>query len=146
MFYTKIAVIFGDGKQFQSWIHIEDVSGIFLFISKNKLFGNFNAVAPNPITNLEMINTTKNQFYNVLSNKNFETFTGKWFSYDYIGSKKKFLIYFSVKVPRKIFKFIFGEMHSILFSSHKVSSKKIQNSGYIFRHSNFDHAIVNLDK
>ena len=39
MFYTKIAVVFGEGKQFQSWIHIEDVSAIFLFILKNKLFG-----------------------------------------------------------------------------------------------------------
>ena len=146
MFYTKIAVIFGDGKQFQSWIHIEDVSAIFLFISKNKLLGNFNAVAPNPITNLEMVNTTKNQLYDVLLNKNLETFTGKWFTYDYIGFKKKLLVYFSVKVPRKFFKFIFGEMHSILFSSQKVSPKKIQNSGYNFKHSNFDNAIVNLDK
>ena len=146
MFYTKIAVIFGDGKQFQSWIHIEDVSAIFLFISKNKLFGNFNAVAPNPITNLEMVNTTKNQLYEVLSNKNFETFTGKWFTYNYIGFKKKLLVYFSVKVPRRFFKFIFGEMHSILFSSQKVSSKKIQNSGFNFKHSNFDNAIVNLEK
>lgn len=146
VFYTKIAVIFGDGKQFQSWIHIEDVSAIFLFISKNKLFGNFNAVAPNPITNLEMVKTTKNQLYDVLSNKNFETFTGKWFKYDYIGFKKKLLIYFSVRVPRKVFKFIFGEMHSILFTNQKVSSKKIENSGYNFKHSNFDNAIVNLDK
>ena len=146
MFYTKIAVIFGDGKQFQSWIHIEDVSAIFLFISKNKLLGNFNAVAPNPITNLEMVNTTKNQLYDVLLNKNFESFTGKWFTYDYIGFKKKLLVYFSVKVPRKFFKFIFGEMHSILFSSQKVSPKKIQNLGYNFKYSNFDNAIVNLDK
>jgi uncharacterized protein (TIGR01777 family) len=146
MFYTKIAVIFGDGKQFQSWIHIEDVSAIFLFILKNKLLGNFNAVAPNPITNLEMVNTTKNQLYDVLLNKNFESFTGKWFSYDYIGFKKKLLVYFSVKVPRKFFKFIFGEMHSILFSSQKVSPKKIQNSGYNFKYSTFDNAIVNLDK
>ena len=81
-----------------------------------------------------------------LSNKNFETFTGKWFKYDCIGFKKKLLIYFSVRVPRKVFKFIFGEMHSILFSSQKVSSKKIENSGYNFKHSNFDNAIVNLDK
>ena len=73
MFYTKIAVIFGDGKQFQSWIHIEDVSAIFLFISKNKLLGNFNAVAPNPITNLEWL-IPPNQLYDVLLNKNFETF------------------------------------------------------------------------
>ena len=146
MFYTKIAVIFGDGMQFQSWIHIKDVSAIFLFISKNKLFGNFNAVAPNPITNLEMVNTTKNQIYDVLSNKNFETFMRKWFKFDYVGFNKRLFIHFSVRVPKIVFKFIFGEMHSILFSSQKVSSKKIENSGYTFKYSNFDNAIVNLDK
>ena len=91
MFYTKIAVIFGDGKQFQSWIHIEDVSAIFLFISKNKLLGNFNAVAPNPITNLEMVNTTKNQLYDVLLNKNFETFTGNGLPTITLGLRKNFL-------------------------------------------------------
>ena len=147
VFYTKIAVIFGDGKQFQSWIHIEDVSAIFLFISKNKLFGTYNAVSPNPITNFEMMNSIKNQFYEVLKNKNFESFLGKWFFHtDRYGVKKNFLVFFLLKVPRQFFKFIFGEMHSILFSNQKVSSKKIENSGYNFKHSNFDNAIVNLDK
>ena len=147
MFYTKIAVVFGEGKQFQSWIHVEDVSAIFLFILKNKLFGNFNAVAPNPITNLEMVNTTKNQLYEILKNKNFESFLGKWFFHtDRYGVKKNFLVFFLLKVPRQFFQFIFGEMHSILFSSQKVSSKKIQNSGYTFKHTNFDKAIINLEK
>ena len=147
MFYTKIAVVFGEGKQFQSWIHIEDVSAIFLFISKNKLFGTYNAVSPKPITNFEMVNTIKDKFYEVLKNKNFESFLGKWFFHmDRYGVKKKFLIYFLLKVPKQFFRFIFGEMHSIIFSSQKVSSKKIQNSGYTFKHSNFDKAIINLDK
>lgn len=146
-FFFKIAVVFGDGKQFQSWVHIEDVSGIFLFISKNKLFGTYNAVSPNPITNFEMVNSIKDQFYEVLKNKNFESFLGKWFFHtDMYGLKKKFLVYFTLKVPRQFFQFIFGEMHSILFSSQKVSSKKIQNSGYTFKHTNFDKAIINLDK
>lgn len=146
-FFFKIAVVFGDGKQFQSWVHIEDVSGIFLFISKNKLFGTYNAVSPNPITNFEMVNSIKDQFYEVLKNKNFKSFLGKWFFHtDMYGLKKKFLVYFTLKVPRQFFQFIFGEMHSILFSSQKVSSKKIQNSGYTFKHTNFDKAIINLDK
>lgn len=146
-FFFKIAVVFGDGKQFQSWVHIEDVSGIFLFISKNKLFGTYNAVSPNPITNFEMVNSIKDQFYEVLKNKNFKSFLGKWFFHtDMYGLKKKFLVYFTLKVPRQFFQFIFGEMHSILFSSQKISSKKIQNSGFIFKHTNFDKAIINLDK
>ena len=126
MFYTKIAVIFGDGKQFQSWIHIEDVSAIFLFISKNKLLGNFNAVAPNPITNLEMVNTTKNQLYNVLLNKNFETFTGKWFNCDYTGFKKKLLVYFSVKVPRKFLNLFLEKCIRFYSTVKKYPQKKFK--------------------
>ena len=146
-FFFKIAVIFGEGKQIQSWVHIGDVSAIFLFVSKNKLLGTYNAVSPNPITNFEMVNSIKSQFHEVLKNKNFESFLGKCFFHtDMYRIKKNFLVYFSLKVPRKFFQFIFGEMHSILFSSQKVSSKKIQNSGYSFKHTNFENAIVNLDK
>ncbi len=146
IFFYKIAVIFGEGKQIQSWIHIKDISEIFLFISKNKLLGNYNAVAPNPLTNFEMIQIVKDNFYEVLRNKNFETFLGKWFfQTDYTGLKKIFLVYFSLKVPKKIFQLIFGEMHYILFSSNKVSSKKIQNLGYNFKYTDFEKAIKNLD-
>ena len=146
IFFYKIAVIFGNGRQIQSWIHIKDISEIFLFISKNKLPGNYNAVAPKPLTNFEMIHTVKDNFYEVLRNKNFETFLGEWFfQTDYTGLKKNFLVYFSLKVPKIIFQLVLGEMHSILFSSNKVSSKKIQNAGYNFKYTNFKKAIKNLD-
>ena len=29
---NRIAVVFGDGSQWQSWIHIKDLSSIFLFV------------------------------------------------------------------------------------------------------------------
>ena len=146
IFFYKIAVILGEGTQFQSWIHIKDISEIFLFISKNKLLGIYNAVAPNPLTNFDIIHTVKNHFYEVLRNKNFETFLGKWFfRTDYAELKKNFLVYFTLKVPKKIFQLVLGEMHSILFYSNKVSSKKIQSAGYNFNYTNFEKAIKNLD-
>ena len=42
---------FGSGNQWQSWIHIQDISNIFCHILKNDLVGVFNGVSPNPITN-----------------------------------------------------------------------------------------------
>ena len=46
-------VYFGSGSQWQSWIHINDISQIFIHIIKNRLSGVYNGVAPNPLTNYE---------------------------------------------------------------------------------------------
>ncbi|HSJ38621.1 MAG TPA: TIGR01777 family oxidoreductase [Planococcus sp. (in: firmicutes)] len=46
----------GDGKQMFSWIHIEDVYRIIEFLKQRKdLKGIFNASAPNPVTNKELM-------------------------------------------------------------------------------------------
>ncbi len=45
----------GNGKQFMSWIHVDDLCGVFVkAIEDEKMQGAFNAVAPNPVTNQEM--------------------------------------------------------------------------------------------
>lgn len=46
----------GDGKQMFSWIHIEDVCRIIEFVKqRQELKGIFNASAPNPVTNKELM-------------------------------------------------------------------------------------------
>lgn len=46
----------GEGKQMFSWIHIEDVYRIIEFLKQRKdLNGIFNAAAPNPVTNKELM-------------------------------------------------------------------------------------------
>lgn len=46
----------GEGKQMFSWIHIEDVCRIIEFLRQRKdLQGIFNASAPNPVTNKELM-------------------------------------------------------------------------------------------
>ena len=42
-----LGVYFGSGSQWQSWIHINDISQIFIHILKNRLSGVYNGVAPN---------------------------------------------------------------------------------------------------
>ena len=46
---------FGSGMQWQSWIHINDLARIFLFIIDKRLQGTFNGVAPNPVTNSKLV-------------------------------------------------------------------------------------------
>ncbi|MGH7952470.1 MAG: TIGR01777 family oxidoreductase, partial [Limisphaerales bacterium] len=42
----------GDGKQFISWIHLNDLTRMFIEgVERENLSGTFNAVAPNPVTN-----------------------------------------------------------------------------------------------
>jgi uncharacterized protein len=42
------------GEQFMSWIHIDDVVGLFLWaLDDHRVWGTINATAPNPVTNRE---------------------------------------------------------------------------------------------
>lgn len=51
----------GSGHQMFSWIHIEDLFNIVLFIQKNKnLKGVFNCSAPEPVTNRELMQSLRN--------------------------------------------------------------------------------------
>ncbi|MEO0149112.1 MAG: TIGR01777 family oxidoreductase, partial [candidate division WOR-3 bacterium] len=43
--------IIGDGKQWMSWIHIEDLCSIVEYLILNEKTGIYNVVSPNPITN-----------------------------------------------------------------------------------------------
>ena len=112
-----LGVYFGSGSQWQSWIHINDISQIFIHILKNRLSGVYNGVAPNPLTNYEF---TK------------------------IISKVRKYVLFIIPAPRLFFRLIFGEMHIILFKSQKVSCKKIEQSGFNFKFRNLRPTIENI--
>ena len=110
-------IIFGSGNQIQSWIHINDLSRIFLFIMQKKIEGNYNAVSNNNLTNLEFTRTISSNYSRAI---------------------------FKIKIPKIFFILIFGEMHEILFKSHNISSRKIQKLGFRFKFENFDYAVKNL--
>lgn len=64
----------GSGKQMFSWIHIEDLYQIILFLQDNKnLSGVFNCSAPHPITNREFMDTLRNTM-----NRKFGLPSPKW--------------------------------------------------------------------
>ena len=108
---------FGSGKQWQSWIHIEDLAGIFVHILENELTGVFNAVAPNPVTNKELVHQIAMQLDKYV-----------WLP----------------NIPSLALKLAMGEMSMVLLSSQLVSSEKIQNSGYSFKFKNLPKALEDL--
>ncbi len=107
----------GSGKQWQSWIHLDDLAGIFLYAIENNLTGTYNAVAPNPVTNKELTNELAKQM-------------GKsvWLP----------------NVPKFALKALLGEMSQIVLSSQLVSSKKIEGVGYSFEYTNLSRALADL--
>ena len=112
-----LGAAFGNGKQWQSWIHIEDLAKLFLFVLENKLGGVFNGVAPNPVSNKELVKILSNVF------------------------RKPF---FMPNIPKFLMKLILGEMHVILFESQRVSPKKIESKGFSFEYNYLEPAIKNL--
>jgi len=110
-------IVFGHGEQWQSWIHIEDISRIFLFIMENNLDGVYNGVSNNPVKNIE--------FTRIIS----------------VIHRKPMII---IKIPKIFFRILFGEMHVLLFKSHKISSRKIQDEGFSFKFANLKDAIKDV--
>jgi uncharacterized protein (TIGR01777 family) len=109
-----VGAAFGTGEQWQSWIHISDLAGIFLHIASFELEGVFNGVAPNPVTNIKLVK----EIAKVLN-------------------KPMFL----PNIPKFVMYTILGDMAYILFASQRVSSKKIEEEGFIFRYANICQAL-----
>ncbi|MEM7484632.1 MAG: TIGR01777 family oxidoreductase [Bacteroidota bacterium] len=112
-----VGAAFGNGKQWQSWIHIDDLANMFVFALENALRGTFNAVAPNPVTNSKM---TK-ELAKVL--------------------KRPLIL---PNIPKPMMDLVLGEMSYLLFASHRVSSKRIEKKGFNFEFSNICCAIEDL--
>ncbi|MCA0133709.1 TIGR01777 family oxidoreductase [Winogradskyella alexanderae] len=108
---------FGCGKQWQSWIHIEDLAGIFLYALNNKLEGIYNGVAPNAVTNKELTKMAAKVLQRPLILPN---------------------------IPKVVMKLVLGEMHILLFESQRVSSQKIETKGFYFKYVNLKPALEDL--
>lgn len=105
---------FGSGEQWQSWIHVSDLAGIFLHIVQHGLEGVFNGVAPNPVTQAKLIKEIAKTLRRPL---------------------------FLPNIPKSVMYTLLGEMAYVLFASQRVSSKKIEEAGYVFQYSNICHAL-----
>ncbi|QQX76868.1 MULTISPECIES: TIGR01777 family oxidoreductase [Aequorivita] len=107
----------GNGEQWLSWIHLEDIAGIYLFLLKNQLEGKYNAVAPNPVQNKKMTKMIASKLENPL-----------WLP----------------NIPAFAIKLFLGEMSVLVLEGQLVSSKKIEQLGYPFKYYNLDNALQDL--
>lgn len=99
----------GDGKQWQSWIALEDLLYLIKTLIENPISGVVNAVAPKPILQTEMTR---------------------------LLSKKLGVLYLPFGVPAFLLKLLLGQMSAIILESQHVQSVKIHADQ--FKHQSFN--------
>ncbi len=106
---------FGTGHQWQSWIHIDDLVGMFLFVLNHP--GCYNGVAPQPVTQKELIKAIAKSYH-----------------------KPQFL----PGIPSGVIKLFLGQMSQVLLDSVYASSQKIESKGFNFSFTTIDQALADL--
>ncbi len=108
----------GDGRQYLSWVSIDDVVGaVEHALAAGSLRGPVNVVAPNPVTNAEFTLTLAR-----------------------VLSRPAFL-----PMPAFAARLVFGDVaDALLLASQRVEPSKLKQSGYRFRHPDLEAALRQL--
>ncbi len=107
----------GSGEQYIPWIELSDLAALIDFVlTLDKPKKVYNAVAPEHITNKELMRTL---------------------------AKKMNKPFFFPAIPSFIIRLLFGEMGDIILFGKKVSSESIQSEGFSFKYKSFEEAISN---
>lgn len=115
----KLATILGKGSQVISWIHIDDLCRQLLFAIENEdIKGAYNAVAPNPVTNKNLMLKLARKI------------AGKF--------------YFPFYIPSFLLKLMMGDRSIEILKSTTVSCKKITDAGFNFLYNEVDEALEDL--
>jgi uncharacterized protein len=119
-FKLGVGGVVGSGKQWMSWITLDDVVGIINFVLENEsVRGAVNVVAPNPVTNEEFTKTLGSVLY-----------------------RPTFL-----PLPEFAVHMVFGEMgDALLLDSTRVIPKRLQDNGYEFRFTDLKPALEHAVK
>lgn len=95
-----VGAALGTGKQWQSWIHLDDLCEMYIkSLTDKQMTGAYNAVAPNPVTNYDLTKISAQ----VLSRP-----------------------FWMPNVPEFTLKMVFGEMASIVLGGNYVLNQRIK--------------------
>ena len=108
----------GSGAQWVNWIHVDDLCEVYIrAIEDSTVEGAFNAVAPNPVTNRELTKEIASVLRRPL-----------WLP----------------PVPGFVIELIAGEVAEYVIKGGKVSSDKIESTGFKFRFPKLRTALQDL--
>ena len=119
-FKLGVGGVVGSGKQWMSWISLDDVIGVINYAIENEnLRGAVNVASPNPVTNEEFTKTLGEVLY-----------------------RPTFL-----PLPEFAVNLVFGEMgDALLIDSTRVEPKRLQEAGYEFKFTHLKSALENAVK
>lgn len=112
-FRWGVGGIIGDGKMMMSWIHLDDLMGIYKHIIDKQLTGIYNATSPNPASNY----TFTKALGNVLHRPTF------------------------IPIPEFALRIMYSEAALVLTGSKEVYPRNILDAGYVFRYPQIDDAL-----
>ena len=117
-FKLGVGGVVGDGRQYWSWIEIDDLVAVILHaLTDERLGGPVNTVAPNPVTNREYTKTLGR----VLRRPTM------------------------LPLPAFVARLAFGEMaDAVLLAGARVQPKRLQAAGYRFRFPQLEGALRHL--
>ncbi len=116
MFRESAAGRLGSGTQWMSWIHIDDIVGLFLHALDSRTAGVLEGVAPQPVTNREL---TKSLC-------------------------RALQVFENVPAPSVAIKALFGEMGGIVLEGAKIEPRQTLASGFRYRFESIDRAFADL--
>ena len=107
----------GSGRQWMSWIHMEDLVGLTRFVLEQPLLkGPVNATSPHPVRNAEFTKALASALH-----------------------RPAFL-----PAPAFAIRALFGEMAEMLLASQRVAPRAAQNAGYAFKYPELAGALQSL--
>ena len=112
-----LGAVLGHGKQWQSWIHINDIVGIYTYLMTAQGRGVYNGVAPNPVTHDTMTHAIA------------------------VQCRRKIIL---PKAPGCVLKVILGERSALVLESQCVAPQRLLNDKFKFAFSTLDEALEDL--
>ena len=112
-----LGAAFGSGKQWQSWIHVSDLSKLFLEAASQQWEGVYNAVAPEVVTQTEFIRQLAK------------------------GLRRPF---FMPPLPRFMIRMMVGEMSTLVVNSQYVSAQKVIDTAFDYEFPSLEKALSDL--
>ncbi len=111
-----LGAYFGNGQAWYSWVHLDDICQIFIWALENEqVAGIFNAVAPNPVRNIDLVKATAK-------------------------AMRQPAVF--APAPPFVLRLMLGEMSAVVLNSNRVSSEKIRAAGFHFSFPQVEGALA----